>query len=41
MRFSSYNWPHRNERGWVIGPWFGRLVYVTVKQIQIAESPDD
>ena len=29
MRFSSYYWPHKNERGWIFGPWFGRLYYVS------------
>ena len=32
MKFSSYNWPHQGERGWVIGPFFGRVVYVTIRR---------
>lgn len=32
MRFSSYNWPDKGERGWVLGPFFGRLVYVTIRR---------
>lgn len=31
MRFSSFNWPQKRKRGWVIGPFFGRLFTVTVE----------
>ena len=36
MKFSSYNWPERGKRGWVIGPWFGRTLYITIRM-----WPDD
>jgi hypothetical protein len=32
MKFSSYNWPHKGERGWIIGPWFKRCMYITIRK---------
>ena len=32
MKFSSYNWPHKGECGWVIGPFFGRTLYITIRR---------
>jgi len=33
MKFSNYNWPlPYGERGWVIGPFFGRTLYITIRR---------
>ena len=32
MKFSSYNWPERGKRGWVIGPFCGRTLYITIRR---------
>ena len=28
MRYSTYNWPHRGRRGWIIGPFFGVVLSI-------------
>lgn len=32
VKYSSFNWPQRGKRGWIIGPFFGRLLTITVER---------
>ena len=30
MRYSSFNWVEHRKRGWIFGPFFGRMLTITV-----------
>jgi len=33
MKYSSFNWVERRKRGWIFGPFFGRMFVFTVEGI--------
>jgi hypothetical protein len=32
VRFSSFNWVARGKRGWIFGPFFGRILTITLER---------
>lgn len=37
MRYSSFNWKLRGKRGWIIGPFFGHTLTITLVDTEVAE----
>jgi hypothetical protein len=29
MRYSSFKWTERRKKGWIFGPFFGRMLTIT------------